>query len=162
MKKEEFIDRFGDVYEHSPWIAAKAHRDDLDAGNVDEVATAMADCVEEAGEVRQLALLQAHPDLAGRAAVAGEMTEASTGEQTSAGIDQCTPEEFERFQALNARYRDKFGFPFIMAVRGSNRHTILDAFEERVKNDHDTAFRRALDEVHKIARFRLEALVESP
>ena len=119
---------------------------------------AMREIVETAAEEEQLKLIRAHPDLAGRAAVAGELTPESTSEQASAGIDRCTPEEFERFQRFNDLYKRKFGFPFVMAVKGSNRHEILAAFEERVRNDLGTEVRRALDEIHKIAQLRLSEL----
>lgn len=156
-EKDAFIDQFGGIYEHSPWIAERVWEvlpgiDDLDA-----IAAAMAACVEAAGKEQQLELLCAHPDLAGRAAVAGELTDDSSSEQASAGIDQCSKEEFAQFQALNAAYREKFEFPFIMAVRDSNRHAILAAFAERLENNAATEFRKALNEVHKIARLRLEA-----
>ena len=107
-----------------------------------------------------MTLIRAHPDLAGRAAVVGELTKASTVEQSSAGIDQCSPEEFDRFQRLNERYKRKFLFPFVMAVRNSNRHSILAAFEDRLANDARTEFETAIAEIHKIARMRFEALQE--
>jgi OHCU decarboxylase len=118
----------------------------------------MARVVETVGRDRQLALLRAHPDLAGRLAVAGGLTASSSAEQASAGLDRCTPAEFARFQALNAAYREKFGFPFIMAVRGRSRTEILAAFERRVANDAETEFATALAEVHKIALLRLREL----
>jgi OHCU decarboxylase len=90
--------------------------------------------------------------------VRGELTAESTGEQASAGIDQCNAEEFARFQRYNEAYKAKFGFPFIMAVRGSNRHKILAAFETRLENDAETEFHTAIEQIHKIARLRLEAV----
>ena len=107
---------------------------------------------------QQLALLRAHPDLAGRLAMAGGLTVHSASEQARAGLDQCTPEEFARFTALNDAYKMKFGFPFIMAVKGKSRGEILAAFEARSTNDAVSEFRAALDEVHKIALFRLREL----
>ena len=106
----------------------------------------------------QLTLLRAHPDLGGKAALAGELTQSSSNEQAGAGLDQLTPPELKRFLALNMSYRDKFGFPFIMAVKGANKAQILAGFEARLPNNVDKEFRRALDEVHKIAGFRLAAL----
>ena len=153
--KAAFVRRYGGIYEHSPWVAEGAWEQGVTADNL---AAVMAAVVDAAGYERQLALICAHPDLAGRAAVAGELTHESTDEQASAGIDQCTPEEFARFQDYNARYKERFGFPFIMAVRGSNRHAILNAFEERLGNDAETEFARAIQEIHKIARLRLAAL----
>ena len=90
--------------------------------------------------------------------VAGELTADSTAEQASAGLDQCSKVEYERFQALNDAYKEKFGFPFVMAVRDSSRDEILDAFSARLKNDYDLEFETALEEIHKIARLRLEAM----
>jgi OHCU decarboxylase len=103
-------------------------------------------------------LIRAHPDLAGKAQIAGELTADSTSEQASAGLDQCSIEEYERFQSLNEAYRDKFGFPFVMAVRNSSLAEILDAFGGRLENDPDVEFETALAEIHKIARLRLEAM----
>ncbi len=155
--RRNFIARYGGIYEHSPWVADCAYEKRA-AATAGTLAELMASCVDEASEADRLALIRAHPDLAGRAAVRGELTRESSGEQSSAGIDQCTPEEFERFQRLNSRYREKFGFPFVMAVRGSRREAILAAFETRLENDAATEFGRAIAEIHKIARLRLEAL----
>lgn len=157
MDREAFVRRYGSVYEHSPWVAEEAYATANGLGRK-ELATLFARIVDNAPRERQLALIRAHPDLAGKAAVAGELTAASSAEQASAGIDQCTRGEFEQFQALNARYRTKFGFPFVMAVRDSNREQILAAFAARLDNDPDTEFAASLDEIHKIARLRLEAL----
>jgi OHCU decarboxylase len=118
----------------------------------------MADCVDNASVERQLELIRAHPDLVGKAAVAGELTEDSSTEQASAGLDRCSPEEYERFEALNRAYRDKFGFPFVMAVRNSSRADILAAFGSRLDNHYDEEFETALAEIHKIAQLRLEAM----
>ncbi len=156
--KAAFVRRYGGIYEHSPWVAAQAFDILEDAEVPGSIADVMAGCVDRADDEQKLALINAHPDLAGRAAIGGELTRESGDEQASAGIDQCTPEEFARFQSFNTRYRKKFGFPFIMAVRGSNRHAILAAFEQRLKNDADEEFERAIAEIHKIARMRLEAL----
>ena len=153
-----FVSRYGGIYEHSPWVAEAAARV-LDAGaGRDTIRRVMADCVDNASRERQLELMRAHPDLAGKAAIAGDLTAASTGEQASAGLDQCTAAEFERFQSLNAAYRRKFGFPFIMAVRGASRSDILTAFAERMNNPAEVEFETALAEIHRIAEQRLEAL----
>ncbi len=158
MSKDDFVARFGGIYEHSPWVAERAAAHVGRSADFDQIATLMADCVDNASRERQLELIRAHPDLAGRAQIAGELTADSSEEQASAGLDRCTPEEYERFQGLNARYRDRFGFPFVMAVRGSSRAEILDAFERRLENDYETEFETALVEIHKIARLRLEAM----
>src|SRR5438270_13536304 len=118
----------------------------------------MVAAVEAAPRERQLALLRAHPDLASRLAIRGELTAHSTSEQAGAGLDKCSPEEFARFTELNGAYKAKFDFPFITAVKGRQRGEILAAFERRLGNDAATEFRTALDEVHKIALFRLREL----
>ena len=118
----------------------------------------MADCVDNAAVGTQLDLIRAHPDLAGKAQVAGELTADSTQEQSRAGLDQCSAEEFEAFQTLNSAYKKKFDFPFIMAVRESTREEILLEFARRIENDYDLEFETALQEIHKIARLRLAAL----
>ncbi len=155
-----FVERFGGVYEHSPWIAQAAYRAGLpeDADTAAGLARALRAVVDGAGRDRLMGLILAHPDLAGKAAIAGELTAESSAEQAGAGIAQCTPEEFQRFTHYNAAYRERFGFPFIMAVKGSNRHAILAAFERRLQNDLETEFETAIGEIHKIARFRLEVL----
>ncbi len=160
MEVDAFVARFGGVYEHSPWIALKTWQQGLGSqhGAVDTLAATMAAIVMAADDNLQLALIKAHPDLAGKAAARGELTEDSTSEQSGAGIDQCSDAEFERFQGYNEAYQLKFGFPFIMAVKGSNRHLILAAFEQRLGNDLKTEKEKAIEEIHKIARFRLEAL----
>jgi 2-oxo-4-hydroxy-4-carboxy-5-ureidoimidazoline decarboxylase len=120
----------------------------------------MAACVELAGVEAQLALLRAHPDLAGKLAVRGELTAESTSEQAGAGLDRCSPKEFEEFQRLNDVYNTRFGFPFILAVKGYDRAGILEEFRRRVGNAPKAEFREALDQVHRIARLRLQALAE--
>lgn len=156
---DDFVKRYGGIYEHSPWVAeqAMALLEDTVA-DTDLLASLMADCVDNAALEKQLELIRAHPDLAGRAQVARELTAASTAEQSSAGLDQCTAEEYEKFQSLNAAYRDKFDFPFIMAVRNRTRAEILAAFAKRIEHDYDREFETALQEIHKIARLRLAAM----
>ncbi|MEZ5477516.1 MAG: 2-oxo-4-hydroxy-4-carboxy-5-ureidoimidazoline decarboxylase [Thiolinea sp.] len=160
MNQAGFVARFGGVYEHSPWIAEQVWQAGLDKtqDHPAGLSAAMQQVVAAASHEQLMALICAHPDLAGKAAVQGELTAESSAEQSGAGINQCTPEEFERFQHYNAAYQAKFGFPFIMAVKGSNRHQILAAFEERLQHDATTEFNRALAEINKIARFRLDAL----
>lgn len=160
LSREAFIKAFADIYEHSPWVAERAW--DLGQGaDLDDVQTLhalMSDILLGADHATQLALINAHPDLAGKAAVQGQLTQASTDEQAGAGIHQCTPDEFARFTELNEAYKAKFAFPFIMAVKGSNRHQILAAFETRIHNSADAEFACALAEINKIALFRLQAL----
>ena len=158
MDTHDFIARYGGIYEHSPWVAERVASLGVDTADVALLAELMADVVDNAASEQQLELIRAHPDLAGKAQVAGQLTAESTAEQASAGLDQCSQQEFERFQALNAAYHEKFGFPFVMAVRDSGRGEILEAFGERLGNDYDLEFETALVEIHKIARLRLEAM----
>ena len=153
----EFVARFGAIYEHSPWVAEEAVGIVDDIADIEQIAAVMADCVDNASVDRQLELIRAHPDLAGKTQIAGELTEDSTSEQASAGLDQCSAEEYERFQSLNGAYHEKFGFPFVMAVRDSGRREILAAFESRLNNEPGLEFETALAEIHKIARLRLQA-----
>lgn len=149
-----FVDALGGVYEHSPWVARQAwHERPFDS--VDALADAMGAVVEDASRDAKLELLRAHPDLGDQT----EMTDASEAEQAAAGLDQLSREQYEAFQRLNDRYREQFGFPFIMAVEGATPDAIQAAMERRVENDPETEFRTALDEVHEIARLRLDDLV---
>ena len=162
MTKEKFVARFGGVYEHSRWVAEQVWEDGLDErhDSVEALGKTMQSTVMGADTEQQLALIRAHPDLAGKAAVRGELTRESSSEQASAGIDQCSKDEFNRFQHYNRSYKEKFQFPFVMAVKGSNREAILAAFEERLLNDYETEFSRALTEIHKIARLRLQEIAD--
>ena len=156
--REEFVGLYGGIYEHSAWVAKETWDNAGEYADIGSLPEKLARCVDDAPHEARLALIRAHPDLAGKAAIAGALTEESTDEQAAAGIDQCTPEEFEQFQSLNAAYKQKFGFPFVMAVRNSNRHDILAAFTIRLENDNETEFATAISEIHKIARLRLEAM----
>jgi len=158
ISEAEFAKKFAGIYEHSSWVAEEAAAIVATADSLVRVAEVMADCVDNASTERQLALIRAHPDLAGKAQIAGELTAESTTEQARAGLDQCSAEEYERFQSLNSDYHEKFGFPFVMAVRDSSRADILAAFDSRLSNDPGTEFETALAEIHKIARLRLEAM----
>ncbi|WP_291748878.1 2-oxo-4-hydroxy-4-carboxy-5-ureidoimidazoline decarboxylase [Bauldia sp.] len=155
METGEFVGIFGDVAEHSPWVAedAAARRP---FASLDELIAAFQAAIGEAGVDRQRALLRAHPDLAGRAAVAGGLTEESSREQAGAGLDSLTPAEFERITSLNAAYSEKNGIPFILAVRGATKHDILAAFEARIGNSPEQELVTALEQVCRIVRFRLE------
>ena len=158
MDRTQFIEHFGGVYEHSPWIAMQVF--DMGLGPLLDtpagLSSAMMEVVEQAGREPQLLLLRAHPDLAGRLAVSGGLSTASSAEQAGAGLDQCAPEEFREFTDLNTRYAEKFGFPFIVAVRGLDRGGILGWFRQRVEHDPDMEFNEALSQVHRIARLRID------
>ncbi|SFP24877.1 2-oxo-4-hydroxy-4-carboxy-5-ureidoimidazoline decarboxylase [Pseudomonas borbori] len=160
LSREDFVKVLADIYEHSPWVAEKAFDLGLDdsVDEVDGLHQRMADILLSANHEAQLALINAHPDLAGKAAIRGELTASSTAEQAGAGISECSAEEFARFTELNDAYKARFGFPFIMAVKGSNRQQILAAFETRIHNAPEQEFACALAEINKIALFRLQAL----
>ena len=152
-----FTAALGGIYEHSPWVAAGA------AGrrpfaSVDALAAAMAAVVAEADEARQLALIRAHPELAGKAMVRKELTADSTGEQAGAGLADCSPAEFARLTDLNRRYNAKFGFPFILAVKGFDRAGVIAEFARRIEHDRATEFAESLRQIDRIARLRLAAL----
>jgi len=161
MNRDDFVATFGVVYEHSEWIAelvwdrGLTSAEDTPAG----LQAAMADVVSAAGYEPQLSLLCAHPDLAGKLAIRGELTDESTSEQASAGLDRCSTEEFDELQALNTRYRSTFNFPYILAVKGRNVPEILENFRSRVDNDIEIEFQEALRQVHQIAQLRLETLL---
>lgn len=158
--EQDFLDRFGAIYEHSPWVAQSAFQNGIDLE--DDTALGLSDTfsliVERAPYDFKLKLLRAHPELAGKLALENKLTSESKSEQSSAGLDQCSPSEYKRFHDLNSLYTEKFGFPFIIAVRGLNRHDILSAFELRYQNGLEKEFTTALSQVHKIARLRLEEL----
>ena len=156
LTEADFAVRFGDVAERSPWVAESAARARPFADRAAMIA-AFADAVRTALPAPQFALLRAHPDLADRAAIAGDDIAAeSRREQAGAGLDRLTAAEFARFGGLNTRYRERFGFPFIFAVKGATKEAILAAFATRV--DHAPATERALAlaNVERILRFRLE------
>ena len=147
------------IYEHSPWIAraALAQRPFADLAHL---RRALADATRAGGHDAQLALLRAHPKLAGKAMVAGTLTAESTDEQTRSGLTQCSPEEFTRLHALNDAYDTRFGWPFILAVRGPTgqgltRAQIIATFESRLSNEPDAEFEECLRNVHRIAELRL-------
>lgn len=152
-----FVDALGDIYEHSPWVAERVVSD-RPFESVAALHDHMATAVENATRAERLALLRAHPDLGDRT----EMTDESEREQASAGLDRLSPEQYDAFQRLNERYRERFGFPFIMAVKGADPDTIQATMEERVEHSEAEEFRTALDEVHEIARLRLEERVTTP
>lgn len=159
MSDSDFVNRYGGVYEHSRWVAERAETWVGDSSDAAVIARCMVDCVDNASNTQQLELIRSHPDLAGKAQIAGELTASSTQEQARAGLDRCTLAEYELFQSLNTRYKEKFGFPFVMAVRNASRAEILEAFERRLMNEYDIEFETALVEIHKIAKMRLEAMM---
>ncbi len=156
LSQADFSQELGAIFEHSPWIPERAWTARPFA-DVDALHHAMVRVVQQADPAEQLALIAAHPELAGKEAAAGTLTDASTGEQRGAGLDQCSADELRRLRSLNASYRERFGFPFVIAVKGRNRYQIMDAIEERLHNDQATEFATCLDQISQIARFRLDA-----
>lgn len=157
----DFIEMFGGVFEHSPFIAERAYDSGmvfipLTARNVHE---ALASIFRKARHEERLGVLRAHPDLAGKLAIAGKLTADSATEQAGAGLDRLTPQEHVRFTALNTAYVEKNGFPFIIAVKGLNKDDILAAFEKRIGNDVEQEFATATEQVEKIALLRLKSLL---
>ncbi len=152
---DQFVAALGDGAAQSPWVAARAAAARPFADRA-AIADAFAGALRGASIDERLTVLRAHPDLAGRAAVAGDLSDDSVREQAGAGLDKLTPEQFERFTALNATYRERFGIPFIFAVKGASKDSILAAFEERVGNDRESEFTNAIDNVCRILRFRIE------
>jgi 2-oxo-4-hydroxy-4-carboxy-5-ureidoimidazoline decarboxylase len=159
LPKEEFVAKFGALYEHSPWVAEGAWRE-RPFGGRSELHLAFARAMYEAPRDLQLGLIRAHPDLAGKAAVAGELTPESTREQASAGLGRLTPEEYEAFTGMNRAYRKRFGFPMIVCVREHTKESILQNAESRLENSREEEVEIALGEIAKIARLRLQDLVE--
>jgi OHCU decarboxylase len=161
MDRNAFVATFGQVFEHSPWIAERAYDRGLpaDADTADGLHRALCAVLREASEAEQRALIDAHPDLAGRLASAGRLTGDSTREQASAGLDRLTDAERARFLALNDAYRARFGLPFIMAVKGRSKAEILAAFERRLTNDAAAEQAMALAEIERIALLRLKELL---
>lgn len=159
MDVASFIDALGGVFEHSPWVAERAWHARPYA-SVAALHDAMINVVASAVPAQQLALLRAHPELAGREAVAGEMTADSTGEQGRLGFTALTRAEFEQMGELNRCYREKFGFPCIIALKlHTKRDTVIAEFARRLENDTDTEMKDALAQIGHITRGRLDKLV---
>ncbi|MFB5196451.1 2-oxo-4-hydroxy-4-carboxy-5-ureidoimidazoline decarboxylase [Neobacillus sp. KR4-4] len=155
MNKEEFVSVVGWVFEHSPWVARVAW-ESLPCNSREELLQRMVTVVKNAEEAVQLALLRAHPDLGTKLII----SEVSQKEQAGVGLDRLTKDEYKEFMSLNQRYVEQFGFPFIMAVKGQNKDTILAAMKVRVANAYEQEFLTALNEVYKIVGFRLTDLIE--
>jgi len=154
-----FVRLLGHVFEHAPWVAEAAYdaRPFADRAALHEAMTAV---VARAAPARQIAFLNAHPELGSRAEVVPDLTADSRSEQTSAGLTRLSPDEAAWFRAHNAAYRDRFGFPFIIAVRRHTKQSIMDAFERRLRGEPEAERARALAEIAAITRLRLDALIE--
>jgi OHCU decarboxylase len=159
MGKAEFVAEFGDIFEHSAWIADRVWDSGLNA-NHDSAAglhSAFADVIHAAEMQQKLTLLRAHPELGLGVASEKDLTAASQAEQQGAGLDQCSADEFAEFQRLNDSYRARFGFPFIMAVKGYRRGEILEAFRKRMENTREQELQTAVEQVIRIGLFRIES-----
>lgn len=154
MPASGFTALLGGVYEHSEWVAAGAHASAPFAG-VEELVAAMRSVVDASTEGEKLTLIRAHPDLAGKLARAGALTEDSTHEQAGLGLDRLSEEEYGRFTFLNESYRERFGFPFIICARLTTKDGVLRAFEARLKNSQADEITAAIGQIHHIARLRI-------
>lgn len=153
-----FVEVLGGVFEDSPWLVARTagRRPFADCS---ELLAALHDAMYGASDEEKLALIRAHPDLAGKAALAGDLTPSSKSEQSGAGLDRLTPDELVVFNQLNADYRAKFGFPFIIAARDNTKASILDAFMRRLENDPSTEVNEALRNIGRIVELRIQDTV---
>ena len=161
MSDRAFVAKFGHVFEESPWIAEAAYAAGLqsDADTAAGLHRALCAAMRAAPKGRQMDLIRAHPDLAGRLARAGALSQESTTEQAGAGLDSLGDDEYRHFTALNTAYREKFAMPFIMAVKGRSKADILAAFEARLDNDVDAETATALTEIERIALLRLRDML---
>jgi OHCU decarboxylase len=155
LDRNEFIEAYGSIYEHSPWVAEAVFETRVD--HAEGLAQQMQTAVDQASRELKLKLLRAHPELVGKLELSA-LTEESQSEQRGAGLTECSAEEYQAFRQLNDQYNEKFGFPFIFAVKGFHRIEILDSFRQRVDNDIETEFETAITQVHRIGRLRLEAM----
>ncbi len=161
MARADFVARFSHVFEYSAWISEAAFDAGLpaDATTAEGLHRALCAVLRAAPRERKQALIEAHPDLAGRLARAGRLTSDSIREQSSVGLDRLSDEEYERFTTLNAAYREKFGIPFIMAVKGQTKEDIHEGFQRRIMNDAGAEFAEALAQIERIALLRLKDIL---
>ena len=155
LNKSEFLSTFGNVFERTEWIAEKCY-DSKPYNNVQELVNKMMETFENSIKEKHLEILNSHPDLA----VKKKLTRESENEQANANLNQCTNEEFEEFNRLNEKYKKKFGFPFIIAVKGKNKNEILKIFRQRITNNINLEFEEAKKQVKKIATFRLSEIIK--
>jgi OHCU decarboxylase len=155
LNKSEFLSTFGNVFEKTEWIAEKCYNS-KPFNNVQELVNKMMETFENSIKEKHLEILNSHPDLA----VKKKLTKESENEQANANLNQCTNEEFEEFNRLNEKYKKKFGFPFIIAVKGKNKNEILKIFRQRITNNINLEFEEAKKQVKKIATFRLSEIIK--
>ena len=156
LSKSEFIKVFANIFENARWIAEELYNQ-KPFDNFEALSSKMLNIFEATTREKQLKILNAHPDLANKIKIS-LLTPDSLKEQTSAGLDQCTEEEFDEFKHLNEQYKKKFGFPFILAVKGKNKNEILDNFKKRISFDPTAEFDQAIKQVKQIASLRLKEL----
>lgn len=159
MEREEFVRRIGPIFEDSPWVAERAWQR-RPFSDFAELRDALTEEMHAASREEQVKLVKAHPDLAGKAAVAGELTPESTGEQASAGLDRLSQEEYEAFTRMNRDYRERFGLPMVVCVREHDKESILRFAGERLANSTEQEIDTALAEISKIATLRLRDLIQ--
>ena len=160
FSREDFVCVIGPVFEDSPWIAETTWSK-RPFKSIEQLHKALCKTVQTSEESKQVDLIRAHPDLVGRAAVAGTLAPASASEQASAGLNNLTTDEIEQFQKLNQAYRDKFGFPFVICARLNKKEAILKGFETRLKHPREKEIKTALAEIEQIAYLRLQDIIES-
>lgn len=156
--QKAFTTALREIFEHSPWIP-HATWERKPFSSIESLHASLCETLAVADESRKLELIRAHPDLAGKLAISGELTEFSTAEQQSAQLDQLTPEQFDKITKLNESYKTKFQFPFIICVKDHTQSSIFQNFEERVNNDSDSELQAALKQICRIAWYRLNDLL---
>lgn len=161
LSRGAFVSALAGVVEHAPWVLEAVHTK-VPFADLPALLSALDAVIREAPAARRLALIQGHPDLAGKAARAGDLTRESTAEQASAGLDLLSDEEFAAFHRLNDAYRQRFGFPFLVCVRRHGKESILRQFERRLAHDRAAEEATAIDEIARIVALRLDALIEAP
>lgn len=155
----EFTNKIGSIFEHSPWVAKQTY-EFRPFASVDGLMQYMFDLVKQSPQVDRLKLICNHPQLAGKEAEQGNLTDHSKKEQNCAGLNHCSAEELAQLQSLNQQYLDKFGFPFVIAVRGLTRHDILAAMQSRIDNALEQEFDTCIEQIGRIAEFRLKDLIK--
>ncbi len=158
--KDDFIDLLNGIYEHAPWVAELTHPHQP-FKCIDDLHTKMQQSVLDSSHDLQQSLICNHPELAGKEAAQGSLTAASLLEQANSGLSHCSADELRQFKELNSTYRLKFGFPFVVAVKGFTRYDILELMQQRLKNRQQQEFESCLEQIGKIAKFRLMTLLES-
>ncbi len=158
LPQAEFVAVLGSIYEHSPWVAERAF-EKLPAPSMGKLQEVMFDIVLKSTDAERLTLIRNHPELAGKEADAGTLTADSQKEQSSAGLNQCSAAELELLRGLNKSYLHKFGFPFVIAVSGLNKHQIIAAMQARLENSKESEFVTSINEIGKIAQIRLDAMI---